>query len=69
MGNVGTRTALEVARKIRPDMILAYGTFEAPVARRVAQRLGVPNVTRLFGNILSLNLNDSIRLFSVPLAH
>lgn len=58
---VGTETALEVAQKIKPDLVLAYGTFEAPVARRVAQHLGVPNVTRLFGNILSLNLDDPIR--------
>ena len=58
---IGARTALEVAERIRPDLVLAYGTFEAPVARRVARRLGVANVTRLFGNSLSLVLDDPIR--------
>ena len=58
---IGTRTALEVAREVRPDLVLAYGPFEAPVARRVATAIGKPNVTRLFGNSLSLTLNDPIR--------
>ena len=58
---IGTRSAMAVAREIGPDMILAFGTFEAPVAYKVARVLGVPNVTRLFGNSLSLTLNDSIR--------
>jgi glycosyltransferase involved in cell wall biosynthesis len=58
---IGTRTALQLARKIRPDLVIGYGHFEAPVAHRVAQRIGVPNVTRLFGNVLSINLDDPIR--------
>ena len=58
---VGMRTALEVARKVLPDIVISFGAFEAPVARRVARSLGVPNVVRLFGNGLSLTLHDPIR--------
>ena len=60
---IGTRTAMQLAREVRPDLILAFGTFEAPVARRVARWIGVPNVTRLFGNSLSLTLNDPLRFW------
>ncbi len=58
---IGTRSALEVAGEVRPEIVLAFGTFEAPVARKVARALGVPNVTRLFGNSLSLTLGDPLR--------
>ncbi|MBD3163017.1 MAG: glycosyltransferase [Candidatus Eisenbacteria bacterium] len=58
---IGTRTTRAAAERVEPDLILAYGTFEAPVARRVALRIGVPNVTRLFGNSLSLTLDDPVR--------
>lgn len=58
---IGTRRAMEVARRIRPDLVIGYGPFEAPVARRVATRLGIPNVTRLFGNNLGMVLGDPIR--------
>ncbi|MDM7915499.1 MAG: glycosyltransferase family 4 protein, partial [Candidatus Eisenbacteria bacterium] len=58
---IGTWEAMRIARELRPDIVLSYGTFEAPVARRVAQRLGVPNVVRLFGSALSMNLDDPIR--------
>ena len=57
----GTRAAMEVARRVLPDLVISFGTYEAPVARRVAKRLGIPNVTRLFGNSLSLTLDDPIR--------
>lgn len=59
--SIGTRTALEVARKVRPDLVLSFGAYEAPVARRVAEALGVPNVIRIFGTSLSLSLDDPIR--------
>lgn len=58
---IATRTGFEVAREVRPDLVLAFGEFEAPVARRVAHAIGVPNVTRLFGNGLSLTIHDPIR--------
>lgn len=58
---IGTRRAIEVAEKIRPDLVIGYGPFEAPVARRVGVRLGIPNVTRLFGNNLGMVLGDPIR--------
>ena len=58
---IGFRTAMKVAREVRPDIVLAFGTFEAPVARKVAQAIGAPNVTRLFGNSLSLTLHDPLR--------
>ena len=46
---------LEVARRERPDLVVALGHFEAPVARKVAQECGIPNVTRLFGCFLRLD--------------
>lgn len=58
---IGYSSALRVARAVRPDLVLAFGTFEAPVARRVGRALGIPNVTRLFGNSLSLTLEDPVR--------
>lgn len=58
---IGLRSAMAVAEEIRPDIVLAFGTFEAPVAYKVARAIGVPNVTRLFGNSLSLTLGDPIR--------
>lgn len=50
---------LEVARRERPDLVIALGHFEAPAARKVAQECGVPNVTRLFGCFLQLD--DRVR--------
>ncbi len=58
---IGYASAMRVARETRPDLVMAFGTFEAPVARRIGRALRVPNVTRLFGNSLSLTLNDPIR--------
>jgi glycosyltransferase involved in cell wall biosynthesis len=58
---LGLREGLAVARELRPDLVIAHGEFEAPVARKVARSLGVPNVTRLFGNGLSVTLKDPIR--------
>lgn len=58
---VGYSSGMRVARAIRPDLVMAFGTFEAPVARRIGRALGIPNVTRLFGNSLSLTLHDPVR--------
>lgn len=43
------QAALEVAERMQPDLVVALGIFEAPVAHETAQILGVPNATRLFG--------------------
>jgi glycosyltransferase involved in cell wall biosynthesis len=58
---IGARTALDFARRHPPDLVLGYGPFEAPAARRVARAIGIPNVTRLFGNSLSLTLRSPIK--------
>ncbi|MBP6874660.1 MAG: glycosyltransferase family 4 protein [Candidatus Eisenbacteria bacterium] len=58
---LAARAAFEAARDIRPDLIVAYDTMTAPVARRVATRLGVPLVGRYFGNTLSLGLEKKTR--------
>lgn len=55
------REARLLAGEVRPDLILALGVFEAPVAQKIAVERNLPNVTRLFGNNLSLNLHDPIR--------
>lgn len=40
---------LRAARVCRPDVVVGYGAWAAPVAFLVARSLGLPNVTRLFG--------------------
>ncbi len=57
----GIRAAGAVADEHPPDLVLGMGHYEAPVARRLARRLRVPNVTRLFGNTLSLSLRSPHR--------
>jgi teichuronic acid biosynthesis glycosyltransferase TuaC len=57
----GERAAGRLAAAFPPDLVLGMGHYEAPVARRVGRRLGVPNVTRLFGNTLSLTLHSPHR--------
>ena len=44
--------ALALARRLSPDALFGMGALGAPVAREVAQAIGVPNVTRLFGTSL-----------------
>ena len=58
------RTASELAAAHPPDVILGMGHYEAPIARRLARRLGVPNVTRLFGTALSLHLRSPLRFYA-----
>jgi glycosyltransferase involved in cell wall biosynthesis len=57
----GSRAAGTLAAAFPPDLVLGMGHYEAPVARRLGRRLGVPNVTRLFGNTLSLALRSPHR--------
>jgi glycosyltransferase involved in cell wall biosynthesis len=57
----GERSAGALAAAFPPDLILGMGYYEAPVARKLARRLGVANVTRLFGNTLSLSLRSPLR--------
>lgn len=56
------RRAREIGRSFRPDVIVAFGPHPVPAARRVAVELGVPNVTRLFGQALILHLDDEGRV-------
>jgi glycosyltransferase involved in cell wall biosynthesis len=60
---VGTWTAYRLARKIRPDAVVAYGPFAVPAARCVARRMGVPNVTRLFGQWLSICVGRRLKYY------
>jgi glycosyltransferase involved in cell wall biosynthesis len=60
----GERNARALAAAFPPDLVLGMGYYEAPVARRLGQRLGVPNVTRLFGNTLSLSLRSPFRFLA-----
>ncbi len=45
---------LRAAREKRPDVVVGYGAWGAAAAFFVARSLGLPNVTRLFGQSLSL---------------
>ena len=58
------RTAGALAAAVRPDLILSMGTFEVPAARRLGTKLGVPNVTRLFGNGLAMYMRDPKRFYA-----
>jgi glycosyltransferase involved in cell wall biosynthesis len=53
-----------LVREARPDVVLGMGYYEAPAARRLAVRHGLPNVTRLFGNALSLQLRRGLRFYA-----
>lgn len=53
---VGPGRAIGVTKRIKPDLVVAYGIMTAPAARRVADRLDLPLVARYFGNTLSLAL-------------
>lgn len=56
--------AIRVGEPLRPELVLGLGPFEAPVGRSVGRRFGVPNVTRLFGTNLGLNLRDPFRFYA-----
>jgi len=62
------RWAMTAARKlaleIPPDLVVGMGDYEAPVARRLAREIGVPNVTRLFGSSLSLQARRGLRVLT-----
>jgi glycosyltransferase involved in cell wall biosynthesis len=58
------RAALTLAEAFPPDLVIGMGNYEAPAARRVARRLGLPNVTRLFGNCLSLHFRSPLRFYA-----
>ncbi len=57
--------ALVVARAEPPDVIVALGAHSAAVAHGVGRKLGIPNVTRLFGQSLSLHLDANGRIRSL----
>ncbi len=59
-----TEQGISIGSEDRPDLVLALGVFEAAAAYRVARQLDTANVTRLFGNNLSLNLHDPIRFYA-----
>lgn len=60
----GYRAAAALAAAYPPDLVIGMGYYEAPVARRLARRLGVPNVTRLFGTGLSLAEGSPLRFYA-----
>jgi len=47
-----TAAAFAAARACEPDVVVGYGAWAAPVAYLVARSMGLPNVTRLFGQSL-----------------
>jgi glycosyltransferase involved in cell wall biosynthesis len=54
-----SRTGLQLAEGFQPDVVVAFGPHSAPVARRIAKKLRVSNVTRLFGQSLILYMDPS----------
>lgn len=58
---LGTLNGILTARKVSPDVMVGYGALGAPVAFLVARSLGKPNVTRLFGQSLSLGFEKGRR--------
>jgi glycosyltransferase involved in cell wall biosynthesis len=64
---LATLAGLRAARACKPDVVVGYGAWAAPVAFFVARSLGLPNVTRLFGQSLSFGggagLRGAVRTF------
>mgnify|MGYP006279262375 CR=1 FL=1 len=54
--------ALAVARRVEPDAVFGMGALGAVAGRWVAARLGVPNVTRLFGTSLHQFFGSPFRM-------
>ncbi len=46
---IPVRAALEVARRIRPDVVMGHSHHMARAASRVRRALGIPSVVKLFG--------------------
>ncbi len=55
--------AMPIARRINPDVVIAYDVITAPGARRLADRLKRPLIGRYFGNTLSLALGNRWRWY------
>ncbi len=55
--------ASRVARRLKPDLILSYGDYAAPIGWAVSRRLGVPNITRLFGTFLARFVGSRVKLY------
>ncbi len=51
-----------VLRRQRPDVVVGLGPHAAPVAHNVARAIGVPNITRLFGQSLILYMDAAGRI-------
>lgn len=58
---LATVAGLRAARAARPDVVVGYGAWGAPVALLVGQSMGVPNVARLFGQSLPLGGGGGFR--------
>jgi glycosyltransferase involved in cell wall biosynthesis len=58
---LATLNGLLTARRVRPDVVVGYGAFGTPVAFLVARSMALPNVTRLFGQSLSLGFEKGWR--------
>jgi glycosyltransferase involved in cell wall biosynthesis len=56
------RAGLALADALRPDALFGMGALGAPVARRIAAKRGVPNVTRLFGTSLGEVVDHPVKL-------
>jgi glycosyltransferase involved in cell wall biosynthesis len=51
--------ARRVAEERQPNVVIAMGPHSALIARRIGRRLWIPNVTRLFGQALSLHMDHN----------
>jgi glycosyltransferase involved in cell wall biosynthesis len=56
--------AYKVAKRVRPDAMMAYGAFAVPAVRWVARRMKIPNVTRLFGMWLAMFADRRFRFYA-----
>jgi glycosyltransferase involved in cell wall biosynthesis len=59
-----TAGARAVAAGRRPGVVVGLAPHAAPVARKVAGAIGVPNVTRLFGQALILYMDGAGRILN-----
>lgn len=58
---LGTLNGIITARRLGADVVVGYGAFGAPVAFLTGRPFDTPNVTRLFGQSLSLGFRKSRR--------
>jgi len=54
----GWAKAKAVAESVKPDLVIGHASYGIPVAYLVARKMGIPNVSRLYGTFLYPHLSS-----------